>query len=218
MPTYSFTRTREQLADRVLRKLGVLASSETADAGDVVLVYEAMDLRLKEMHRIGTLWHQVSGSASNVNLVAGTATASAPADFLFPVSLAIRIGSEDVPIEIVDHATYQRIPNKLDQGQPESVFMVGSTLTFWPVPDDNYSAKLTYEAIAADTFGATAPDIPVSMMLALTIVIAYDLRTEFGIPPTRASRIEMDYPEAMRTIMALNKQRVDISTVEMSSY
>jgi hypothetical protein len=170
------------------------------------------------MHQMGTLWYQVTGTTSNVTLTSGVSTASAPTDFLFPVSMAVRIGTEDKPLEIIDHLTYQAIEDKTETGQPERVFVTGSTFILWPVPDANYTAKLTYEAIAADTAAATAPDIPVAMLHALAVIIAYDLRTDFGVPQSIKNDLTIDVVEARETIKALNKQRVDTSVVEMSSY
>lgn len=218
MPTYTFTRTREQLASAVLRKLTVLAAGETANADDMAIVYEAIDLRLKEMHQLGSLWYQVTGTTTNVTLTLGVSTAAVPADFLFPVSMAVRVGTADNALEIIDHRAYQAIEDKTETGEPEKVFVSGSTFIFWPVPNIAYTAKLTYEAIAADTAAGAAPDIPVAMMRALAVVIAYDLRTDFAVPTGTKQDLATDVIEARRTIMSLNAQRVDTSVVQMSAY
>lgn len=214
MPTYTFTRTREQVRDMVLRKLKVLSVGETVSAEDAAIVYEAMDLRLKEMHALGILWFNVSGATSDISLVSGTATVSAASDVLFPVSVNLRIGNEDVPIDIIGHNEYQAIENKLDQAEPEKVFFSGGVFRFWPVPDANYTGKITYQQVAADTAASTRPDVEVSMLRAFSVILAYDLADSFDAPELTIARLERESIVAMRTIRALNAERVDPGTTE----
>lgn len=214
MPTYTFTRTREQVRDMVLRKLKVLSVGETVSAEDAAIVYEAMDLRLKEMHALGILWFNVSGATSDIALVSGTATVSAAADVLFPISLNLRIGNEDVPIDIIGHNEYQAIENKLDEAEPEKVFFSGGVFRFWPVPDANYTGKLTYQQMAADTVAGTRPDVEVSMLRAFSVIVAYDLADSFDVPEQIIARLERESITAMRTIRALNAERVDPGITE----
>lgn len=209
MPTYTFTRTREQVRDLVLRKLGVLAVGEAASPDDMDVVYEALDLRLKEMHRLGTLWWNVSNATTDVAVTAGVATAAVPASMLYPVTLALRVNGDDQPIEIIGHREFQEIENKTDAGEPERVIVEGSNFRFWPVPSISRTVKLTYEQIIADTEADAAPDIPVGAMRSLVILVASDLLDEFSVPEPFASRIERKVPEALRTIKAIGAQRVD---------
>jgi hypothetical protein len=216
MPTYSFTRTLPEVQKLVLRKLGVLGAGETASSDDAELVNEAIDLRLKEMHALGVLWFNVAGATTNLSLVGGTATVSLSAitDFLFPVSVKLRVGDEDQDVEIISHLEYQNIPNKSETGEPEQVFFSGASAYFWPTPDANYTAKLTYQAIAADTNNPDAPDVPVSMMRSLVTLVAYDCADAFGAPEPRLLRLLSEAKEAEKTIRTLNTQRVDSTTVE----
>jgi hypothetical protein len=219
MPTYTFTRTREQLARKVLAKLRALDPRETPTPEDATTVYEAMDLRLKEMHFLGVLWWNVAGATTDVALTGGVATATISAqDFLFPVSMNLRVGTDDSPIEIIGHLEYQAIQSKTSGGEPEKVFVSGSTCYFWPVPQSDYTAKLTYEAIASDTQTSTAPDLRVEAMRAFSVVVAADLVDDFHVPEERAGRLLAEAQAAWKTLKALNAQRVDSSTVEISSY
>lgn len=213
MPTYAFTRTREQLRDMVLGKLG-FAVGETPDAADSAKVYEGIDLRLKELHKLGVLWWQVSGVVTDVMLTSGVATATAPTDMLFPVTAALRISGVDYPIEIAGHRRYHEAQDKTDQGEPRLVYHYGTTLRFWPVPDAGYTVKLTYEAIAADTTSGTAPDIPVAMMRALAVIVASDLADDYGLPEGTIQRLMAQAEAAMRTIRALNAERVDTGVIQ----
>jgi len=215
MPTYAFTRTREQMRDMILRKLGEKSDGQAPDAETAEIVYEAMALRLRELHGLGIKWYQVAPSQTTVALVAGTATASLSAvtDFLFPVTAMLTVGTEQREMRIVGHRTYQAIPNKAESGEPELMFTAGGTAYFWPVPNANGSAKITYEAIAADLVTATAPDLPVEMMRAFAILCAADLVPDFNVKPQQAATIYAQVDGAMKTIRALSAERVDTETV-----
>lgn len=221
MPTYTWTRTRDQIRDKILRKLGVLSVGQTADNDDAAIVHEAMDMRLKELHGLGVLWWNVSGGQTNVTLTAGQATATITAtDFLFPVSLMFANGNEQSPIEFITHSEYQAIPTKTEAGTPVKAYVTGSTVYLWPAPQSNGTAKLTYQAISADTENAV-PDIPVEMMRAFVSVVTADLVDEFGLmetSPQSAQKLMLEQPEALKTIRTLNVQRVDNTTVTASYF
>jgi hypothetical protein len=211
--TYTYSRTRNQIIVKVLRKHGVIEAGATPLPADSDLVSEALDLRLKEMHKLGVLWYQVLGAQTDVALVGGTVTASTPADFLFAVSMSIRISGDDVPLEIIGHREYQAIPTKTDTGEPSKVFISGQACRFWPVPDIAYTAKLTYQAIAADSIDATAPDIEISMVRSLCNLLAYDVADEYSVPEGKLQRMAQEAVIAERTIKNLSSERVDVAPV-----
>lgn len=219
MPTYTFTLNREEFAGKVLQKLGVVGPSETVVGDDLAVVSDAMDLRLKELHALGVLWWQVSGAATSVSLSAGVVTATiSPTDYLFPVSLSLVVGTDEYPIEIIGHREYMAIQGKAESGEPEKAFISGSTIRLWPVPQSNYTAKLTYKAIAADMETGVAPDIRVESMRAFIDVVAGDLVDDYETPEPKASRLLAKQGEGLRIIRALNQQRVDSVTVTPEWY
>jgi hypothetical protein len=211
MPTYSFARALPQLQKLILRKLRYLDPEESPSGTDAAIVNEAIDLRLKELHALGVLWWQVAGAASNVSLTGGSATASLSAltDYLFPVSFKLRVGSEDRDIEIIGHQQYQDIADKAESGEPEQAFFSGSTVYLWPVPNADYTAKLTYQAIAEDTASPAAVDIPAAMLRSFVTLVAADLVDDFGTPENLAQRILIQAKEAERTLRTLNAERID---------
>jgi hypothetical protein len=215
MPTYTFTRTREQMRDKIARLLGVKEEGQSLPSEDAVIIYEAMDFRLKELHTLGMLWWNVSGATTNLSLVGGTATVSLSSvtDFLFAVTVKLRVGTEDQEIEIIGHEQYQAVKEKADEGEPRKVFISGSTAYFWPTPDINYTAKLTYQAIAADVENGAAPDVPVSCMRAFPILVASDLCEDFNVSDSRAARIRSQYNDARDTIQIASRERVDTTRV-----
>jgi hypothetical protein len=217
MPTQAWTLTREKLTARVLRKLGVIGAADVPEAEDAAIVHEAIDARLKEMHALGVLWWQVGGAATDLTLTAGVATVALPAGFLFPVSLALVSGDER-PIDFISHREYQAIPSKSERGEPSAAFVVGSTVYLHPVPQTNYTARLTYQAIADDTAAGQPADIPASMLRSLSSLVAADLLDEFGISTAQAAPLMQQAAQAERIVRALNVERVSASPVAPEWY
>src|SRR5574343_163036 len=160
----TFTRTRNQLAAMVLRKLGY-SDEETEDAGDLTVVYEAIDLRLKEIHRLGIFWPKVTKTPVSFSLSAGINTASASVDIAYPIAMTVVDNSEDMPVSIIDVRQYAEIQDKTETGTPVMALWKGSAeFVFWPVPISSTTAKLTYERIADDTSASAGVDVQVSML------------------------------------------------------
>jgi hypothetical protein len=216
----AFTRTLPQIVELVLRKLGAAGVGDPIAPDDTAVVREAVDLRLQELHALGVLWFNVAGAATDLTLVSGTASLSLATvdDFLYPISLRLRVGTDDQDIEIISHRQYQDLPNKSDTGEPEKAFISGGIAYFWPTPNDNYTAKLTYQALADSTTATGSPDVAVSMLRSLVTLVAADLIDDFDVQEPKASRILAQAKEAQRTIRALNTERVDTSTVEVDYF
>jgi hypothetical protein len=218
--TTSFTRTRLQIADMVLRKLNVLAPGVTAASADTTIVFEALDLRLKELHRQGTFWRKVTSVPVTFSLTASVATASAGAgEILFPLKVTFSNGDEDDPVYIIGATEYAEIADKTRSGQPERVLWKGgSEFIFYPVPAADGTAKLLYEKIADDTSHGAAPDVEVSMMRHLKDIIAYDVADDFVQPEGKIARLERESMRAEKAIRALNAERKDYTAVAVDDF
>jgi len=216
--TTNFTRTRNQLATKILSKI-TQSGSNSVSSTDAGLVYEAIDLRLKEMQKLGIFWRKVNKTPLSFTITANINSASASADVLFPVAMYVTDNSADVEVEIIGIKEYADIQNKTDSGTPTKVLWNGSAeFIFWPVPIANTTAKLTYEKLIDDTADTTAPDIEVSMMKSLIDIIAYDLGDDFGINESKMRRWEAAAERAERNIRKLGIQRVALTTVVIDSY
>jgi len=215
----TFTRTREQVRVMVLQHLGVIAAGETPSAADSALVYEAIDLRLKELHRLGIFWRKVDKVPLSFTLTANVATASASVDILFPISMHVVDGSLDQPVQIMSVLEYAAIEDKAETGLPTKALWKGSAeWAFWPVPTANTTAKLTYEKIADDTASSTAPDVEVSMMRWLRDMVAYDLASTFGKSDQTILRMMGESEKAERNIRKLAAQRTDYRPVAVDDF
>jgi len=209
MPSYTWNRTREQVRDMVLRKLGVIGATDIAESEDSEIVYEAMDARLKELQTLNVLWWLVAPAQTTLPLTAGVAQASIAADdFLIPVSAALVVNGEQRPVEIIGHREYQEIPTKSERGQPSRVFISGSVARFWPAPEANFDAVITYQAIAKDAETGQPLDMPAAAVRAFVDLVAGDLVDDFGVDAGKGARLMAKQPAAIRTLKQVAAQPV----------
>src|SRR3990167_8406918 len=217
--TTSFTRTRLQIAQRVIGKISKIGATSVSSA-DADTVYEALDLRLKEMHKMGTLWRKVTSVPVTFSLSSSIATASAGAgDILFPMKVTFTNGDNDDPVYIVNASEYAAIEDKTRIGDPEKVLWKGgSEFIFHPVPGSDGTAKLLYEKIADDTSSGSAIDVDVSMIRCMMDLVKYDVADDYGIPEQIISRWRSEAAEAWRDIRKLGVQHVDYETVAVDNF
>ena len=215
----SFTLTREAMAASILRKLGVIASGESASVNDLAIIYEAMDLRLKELHVLGLFWRKLTTTEATFTITANTAVAATGlTDILFPVSMHVTINNNDTDIKIIDPISYSTIELKTQQGEPLYAMRRDNSFVFWPVPTANRTAKLTYEKIIDDTQVSTAPDVEVSMMKSLITLVSSDLADSFGIDERKIIRLLKEAEMAERKIRNLSAPRVDLLPVQLDNF
>lgn len=216
----SFTRTRYQLAQMVLRKLGALAAGGSDVSADLDVVYEAMDLRLKEMHRLGIFWRKVDRVPVTGSASAGTISAHVgSSDILFPIKMMIVDGSVDQPVELIGIREYAAIQTKTETGLPTKALWKGSDeFLFHPVPVSATTVKLVYERIADDTSHGTAPDVEVSMLRWLKDVLVYDVGDDFQQPETKMARFMKESVIAERNIRKLAVERKDSTRVPVDDW
>lgn len=215
----SFTLTRTQIAQRVLGKV-IKIGAVTAASADAETVYQALDLRLKEMHKQGIFWRKVTTVPVTFSLTASVATASAGAgDILFPLSMTFNNGSRDDPIDIIGIPEYAAISDKNRSGNPlQACWKGGAEFIFWPIPSANGTAKITYEKIADDTSAGAAVDIDVSMIRCMIDLVKYDVADDYGIPEAIQARWQREAAKAELDIRKLSVQRIDYSTVKVDDY
>ena len=217
----SFTRTRLQIAQRVLGKVTKMSPAQASVASaDLDTVYEALDLRLKEMHKLGTFWRKVTSVPVTFSLSSSIATASAGAgDILFPMKVTFSNGDDDDPVYIIGKREYAEIEDKTRIGDPEKVLWKGgSEFIFYPVPGSDGTAKLLYERIADDTTAGSAVDVDVSMIRAMMDLVKFDLIDDYGIDEATAQRWEREAQRAERDIRKLGAQHVEYMPVAVDDF
>src|SRR3990167_965867 len=216
----SFTRTREQLRSMVLRKLGVLGAATSVVSADADIVYEAIDLRLKELHKDGIIWRKVDKVPATFSVTAGVATAHAATnDILFPIKMTVADGSVDEPVEIIGAIEYARLEDKGLAGIPTKALWKGSTeFAFHPVPVTSSTVKVLYEKIADDTTAGAAADLDVSMLRSIKDMIAYDVSDDFGVDEAKIQRLAQEAKMAEKTIRKLTAERKDFTRVAVDEW
>lgn len=217
--TTSFNRTRTQIAQRVLSQVTKIGAA-TAASADYDVVYEALDLKLKEMHKLGIFWRKVTTVPVTFSLSASIATASVGAgDILFPLKVTFTNGTNDDPVGIIGYREYAAIPDKTRVGNPVcAMWKGGSEFIFYPIPSANGTGKLLYEKIADDTSAGAVIDVDVSMIRSMVSIIKYDVADDFGIPEQTQLRWMKGAEQAERDIQKLGSQRVDFDTVAVDSW
>lgn len=215
----SWTRTRYQLAQMALRKLGVLAAGGADVSADLEVCYEAMDARLKELHRLGIVWRKVDRVPFEFSVSASTQSASATADILFPISLHYRDTSTDQPIYLVGTREWSAIPDKGATGTPQRALWKGSAeFLFHPIPTAAGRVFLTYEKYADDTSHGAAPDVDVAMLRWMRDLIVYDVGDDFGQSEDRMKRFMVECRHAELNIRRLAVERKDLSPVAVEQW
>lgn len=215
----SFTRTRLQVAQKVLAQV-IKIGAISAAAAEYDTVYEAIDLRLKELHKLGILWRKVTNVPVTFSLSSSVATASAGAgDILFPIKMTFTNSSSDDPVDIIGYREYAAISDKTTTGNPtKAMWKGGAEFIFYPVPDANGTAKLLYEKIIDDTTAGSAMDVDVSMIRSMINIVKYDVADDFGISEDIQKRWLSEAEKAERAIQKLGAQRVDFSTVPVDDW
>ena len=214
----TFTRTRNQIAQRVLGKVVKIGDVSIAEA-NYTLVFEAIDLRLKEIHSLGIFWRKVTRTPLSFTITANISSASSSVDVLFPISMHVVDGSQDEPVDLIGIREYAAINNKAETGLPTKALYNGSAeFIFWPVPTAATTAKLVYERIADDTSASAAVDVDVAMIRPLVDIIKYDVADDYGIPEPTQARWEREAAKAQIAIRRLSVERVDPATVVIDDF
>jgi len=112
----------------------------------------------------------------------------------------IRVDGYDYPIRVITRDEYMSIPEKSLQARPEQVYLhrelAKSTLTFWYVPDTNYTLRYTTIVRLQDMDEMTNnPDFPVEWSEALIYGLAYALAPDYDLPVEEQDRLRRDARE-----------------------
>lgn len=192
------------------RRLGIKAAGNSLHPERRAVINEGIDLRLKQLHGRNILWFSTSGVAADVLLTGGVPTVTLTNQgFLYPISVHIRVGTQDEPVTVIDHRGFQDIRDKSRTGVPCKVFFDGEVAYFYPVPDTGYTMKLTYQQAAADSSDADPLDMASDAMLAFTNIVALDLADEFDVEESKVRRWREDFPDWKSDILAAGAQVTD---------
>jgi hypothetical protein len=132
------------------------------------------------------LWKQESAV---INAIGGQPTYSVPANIVMITNVTIGMGiapdEQQLTITPVSRQMYSMYPNKLQQGRPTVYWfdrLLSPTLTFWPVPNTDYTINYWYWRMIQDAKLANAVqfEIPPLWLDAACAGLAYRLSIHYA--------------------------------------
>lgn len=200
--SYDWTLNRDQVIEGALRKLGVLASGESATSAQISDGSSALNALVKAFHADGMpLWAITStsftvtdGTASYTIGVGQTVNAVAPLKVLQALYTLTGTGVSAVPMNVYNRYDFNVLPDDSTvEGNPVNLYYQPTapatdftgTIKLWPVPDNSTtSITIHYQRPFQDMDGATNNfDFPAHWIQALIFSLAWSLSSEYGIPP-----------------------------------
>lgn len=217
----SFNLQLFEIARRVLGKVAKSAPAVASVASaELDVVYQAINLRLKELHKMGLFWRKVTSVPVLFSLTGGAVSASAGAgDILFPIKITFTNNGEDNPVYLINSNEYAAIADKTTEGNPRMALWKGSSeFLFYPVPSVNGTGKLLYHKIADDTVAGSAIDVEVSMIRCMMDIVKYDVADDYGIPEDIQTRWRADARQAEIDIRKLGSPRTNLLPVAVDDF
>lgn len=168
------------------------------------------------------LWTLAEGT---INLVAGTATYSLPADTVDILEHVLRTGAgvestqNDRNISRISASTYATIPNKLTQAPPLQLVvnrLATPTVTLWPIPDDAATYQLIYWRMRRIEDAGTStntPDIVYRFYPALVAGLAYYLSLKIPEAAPRIDLLKAEYDREFDLAIGEDRERAPLRFV-----
>lgn len=198
----TYQLTGSQIINAALRKLAVLSKGQVADADDLSIGLEALNLLLPSYQTHGMqLWKRtdllvplVSGQDTYI-LAQPIKPATIDQAYLEDINSGGR-----VPIEVISHFNYTRLPNT-SSGMPVQItyqpLNTTGVIKVWPKPDNSAVLNknlyiISEEEIQVLTDVAQTIDFPREWQLAVVYGLAVLLAPEFSIPLADRQKLEQE--------------------------
>lgn len=200
---YNFIRTRSQIIEDALRKVGGLSEGHVMSAYQEANGVSALNTLVNSWQTKGAfLWTEVLQSTSitandyDYSIPAAPTTA---APYISIDKAFIRDGNQDFNLEIKSWRDYQDIFRKDITGQPSvlAVDYANRTMYLWCVPEKAYSLY-TYGIVKLKDFDSDTAqgDIPSRWQRALMFGLAYDLSFEYPMAQGERTALKIEAAEA----------------------
>lgn len=197
---FDFTLTRNEIIQSAFEDVGALSTDQSLTADQFAQgskVLNAMVQSWQNKHIF--LW---TLRLVSVDLIAGTEQYAAEDDpqAIDIDSAWIRMGTTDVPIEVISWREYQDIPDKTNAGTPSMIALdarISPTIYAWPVPNDA-TQDLRYLAICKlkDFDSASDPiDFTTRWLQTLRYGLAVELSPKYGLPLGERQWLEQKFAE-----------------------
>ena len=214
--------TAQQLINRALTSIGVLASGETATANQSADALVSLNDLLQAWSNDGLLVSgqtiiskAMSGAASYTIGSGGDINTSRPTEF---DNIYYSLNSVDYPVKIVTLEEYDSIPNKSVIGTiPDIVaFRFGYpliTMYIYPQPSSGTLYLETFKPLTEFASLATSASFPVGYERALRLNLAVELMPEYGIDNPTLTGMALEAKNALkRTNYRAVKLKNDVPT------
>jgi hypothetical protein len=215
-----YQRTRDQLVEGALRKLGVLAEDQAATASQLATGMEALNMLLSDYESQGMLlWKRVSydislvASQNTYPIGIGLASNTAfPLD-IYQATLTPVAATTNIDLEIVSNFEFQNLPDgegtvvKVSY-QPQ---INAGILSVWPSPaTSGDQLTITYQKpLDRFTSSTETADVPQNWENALVYGLAHLLADEYQLPLEDRRWIEKQADK--RLMLALSSNIEDAS-------
>lgn len=214
--------TAQQIINRALTSIGVLASGETATANQSADALVSLNDLLQAWSNDGLLVSgqtiiskAMSGAASYTIGSGGDINTSRPTEF---DNIYYSLNSVDYPVKIVTLEEYDSIPNKSVTGTiPDIVaFRFGYpliTMYIYPQPSSGTLYLETFKPLTEFASLATSASFPVGYERALRLNLAVELMPEYGIDNPTLVGMALEAKNALkRTNYRAVKLKNDVPT------
>lgn len=222
MTTSGTTAFNLDLAD-IVEDAFERAGSELRSGYDMRTARRSLNLMFAEWANRGVnMWTIDSGT---LNMVAGTATYTLPADTVDLIEHVIRTGAgtastqADITCSRISVSTYAAIPNKLSQGRPIQLLVQRLNtpqVTVWPVPDVSSTYQLVYwrlRRVQDATNGVDTMDVPFRFLPCIVAGLAYYLATKLPGGMDRLQVLKAQYDEAWSVATDEDREKAPIRLI-----
>ncbi len=189
----TYSRTAQQVIDAAYRKTGVMAKGQSADAEELSIGIETLNLAIAELRTYGlNLWKV---QTVTLPIVAGTATytltqPAKPNKVLQGWAEDIVNPSSKIPLEIVSVFNYNKLPLNSNGTPVQLTYIPGKTfgtVTLWPSPNtttvNTKNIKLVVEGeLELITDAGQDIDIPTEWYNAVIYYLSSLLTNELNVP------------------------------------
>ena len=244
--TASFSPDIGEIVEEAYERAGL----ELRSGYDLRTARRSLNFLMLEWQNKGlNLWtvEEASSADSNapapINLEKGTATYNIADDTIGLLDVVIRTNwgnvstQNDFLMSRISEPTYATIPNKLNQGQPLQYYFDRkqiqsynstspttqySTITVWPVPDEDSKYRIYYWRVArippiGKDASSTAP-IPDRFLPAMVSGLAYQIATKRPEAMDRVPFLKQQYDEIFREAAEEDRVKTSARFVPGMSY
>ncbi len=183
--TTSWTLTAQEVITDALVEIGVLGAGQTASPTDYDLCLRALQNVLKEMPLHGLSWPKIT--VAPVALVWSSllpAQVTMPSDYFGVPTISFTQSGANVDLVVISKVEYDALQQPARTAlYPTMIYIAPNNIGYlYPVPTVDPVLSITYQAITLDAEMLVAPDVVQSWIGGLTLWLAHEVASKFGVP------------------------------------